>query len=502
MAKSIDLAAESQSATCSQRRLPHATALALAVLAALFAMVVWFMASFVAMGVDQARYEEATNEAVRSGALVATYRLPFAPTKVIYPHGGNDCMILAMLITPRDTRLKAAVSPKVPVAPASVIGGSSEGFPPDASCHALANLLFDLNAPGHRDKPLGEIAYYHRYIHGNITTSALLLSILSFRSATILLLGTCYTLLAWLIIATAFRLRSKLSSDRRRGAAFLSVGLSLALFYAMPLFDRTLCFAPIDVAIIAFILFGFYQPLAQISETRLVLSAALFGSVMAIFDSLLGGIPMALAVLIVLVALGGAPNRTVLIRRLTLALGAFLTAIVVCLVCKQLLVLAIWGPDTAIDFASRLGKRIGGGVTEELPASVKHRLDELGLSLSWFDSNLATRGVFAGIMVIYSAFVLAWGSHVVGAAIVLLPLPLLLLLTYFTVRRGPLRGWPVENLTIVGAAIVPFAWYLVFLNHTILHSFIMVRPLALSAGLVSVAWIHASTRANTAFSHP
>jgi hypothetical protein len=203
---------------------------------------------------------------------------------------------------------------------------------------------------------------------------------------------------------------------------------------------------------------------------------------------------MALLVLIVLVVLGDAQDRTAVIRRLVIAVAAFLAALAVCLVSKQLLVLAIWGPDALVDFVGRLGQRTGGGVTEEVSDSVKRRLNEVGLSLSWLDSNFASRIVFAGIMLIYSAFVLGWGSHVLGVAIVVLPVPLLLLLTYFAARGRPFQSWPLEPLAVTGAAMIPFAWYLVFLNLTILHSSFVVRPLALSAGLVVVAWLYRSAR--------
>jgi hypothetical protein len=352
-------------------------------------------------------------------------------------------------------------------------------------------MLHALQGPGDGARALPELIYYHRYIHGTVTTAALLLSVMSFQQATILLLGACYALLAGLIVAAALRLRSKLPSERRRAAAFLFVGLALALFYALQLFGRSFCFAPVDMAVIGFILFGLFQPLGRISELRLVVAAAVFGTAIAILDRLVGGLPMALAVLLVLVVLGEAQDRAALIRRLALALAAFLAAAVSCLVFKQLIVLAVWGPDALVDFASRLGQRTGGGVTEEVSASVKQRLDEVGLSLAWLDANFASRIVFAGIMLLYSAFILGWGSHLLGAAIVILPLPLLLVMICLACRRRPVRSWPLELLVITGAAMIPFAWYLAFLNHTILHSSFMVRPLALSAGLVAVVWIYA-----------
>ncbi|HEY6992989.1 MAG TPA: hypothetical protein VH397_04700 [Xanthobacteraceae bacterium] len=472
-----------------QRQISFPAVVALAALLALCGMAIWLAVSFALTGVDQARYREVAADAARSGTLAEIYRLPFAPSKEFYPHGGDDCLTLAMLIAPRETRLKAAISPRVPVG--QFPAADSREFPPHPFCDGLAAMLRALQGPGEGASALPELIYYHRYIHGTVTTAALLLSVMSFRHATTLLLGACYALLAALIVAAALRLRSKLPSERRRAAAFLCVGVALALFYALQLFGRSFCFAPVDMAVIGFILLGLFQPLGRISELRLVVAAAVFGTAIAILDRLVGGLPMALAALLVLVVLGEAQDRAALIRRLALALAAFLAAAVSCLVFKQLIVLAVWGPDALVDFASRLGQRTGGGVTEEVSASVKHRLDEVGLSLAWLDANFASRIVFAGIMLLYSAFILGWGSHLLGAAIVILPVPLLLVSTCLACRRRPVRSWPLELLLIAGAATIPFAWYLAFLNHTILHSSFMVRPLALSAGLVGVAWIYA-----------
>ena len=474
----------------AQRQVAFAAVPALSALLALCAMAAWLAVAFALTGVDQARYRGVAAEAARSGTLAEVYRLPFAPDKAFYPHGGDDCLTLAMLIAPRETRLKAAISPRVPVGQFPPAADRKEGFPPHPFCDGLAAMLGALGPDG-TGAALPEMIYYHRYIHGTVTAAALLLGVMSFEHATTLLLVACYALLAWLIVAAALGLRSKLPSERRRAAAFLSVGLALALFYALQLFGRSFCFAPVDLTIIGFIVFGLFRPLGRISEVELVVAAALFGTAIAVFDRLVGGIPMALAVLIVLVVLGDAQDRAAMGRRLVLALAAFLAAAIACLLYKQLLVWAVWGPDALVDFAGRLGQRTAGGVTQELSESIKQRLDEVGLSLSWLDASFASRIVFAGMMVIYSAFILGWGSHVLGAAIVILPVPLLLWSTYFVVRRRRMRGWPIELPALVGAAMIPLAWYLVFLNHTILHSSFMVRPLALSAGLVAVAWIYA-----------
>src|SRR5262245_45013163 len=313
--------------------------LPLSVLLALVAMAAWLALSFALTGVDPARYREVAADAARGGTLAQIYRLPLAPSKEFYPHGGDDCLTLAMLIAPRETRLKSAVSPRVPVGQFSVDPAVRAWFPPHAFCDALAAMLQAEGALGASGGPLPELIYYHRYIHGTVTTAALLLSVMSFEQATMLLLATCYALLAWLVVAAALRLRSKLPAERRRAAAFLSIGLALALFYAVPLYGRSFSFAPVDIVTIGFILYGLFRPLGRISELRLVVATALFGSAIAIFDRLVGGIPMALAVVVVLVVLGETQDRAVLIRRLALALSAFVVAAAACLIIKQLIVL-------------------------------------------------------------------------------------------------------------------------------------------------------------------
>jgi hypothetical protein len=494
LAGTIDPFASSQPVIHTQKQVSYASAFLLAVLVALCGMAVWLATSFAVKGIDQARYREVAAEAARSGALAAIYRLPLAPDKEFYLHGGDDCLTLSMLIAPQESRLKAAISPRVPVGQFHIGADALEGFPPHPYCEGLAAMLQALKEPGDRSGSLPELIYYHRYIHGTVTIAALVLSIFSFKTATTLILAACNALLAWLIIAAALRVRSPSPSERRRAGAFLSIGLALALFYAVPLFDRSFCFAPVDMTIFGFILFGLFQPLGKISEMRLVLAAASFGTAIAIFDRLVGGIPMALAVLMVLVVLGEAQNRTTFLRRLALALGTFISALFVCVLCKQFIVFVIWGPDALLDFAGRLGQRTGGGVREELSDSIKQRLHDSGLSLSWLDSNFFSRIIFAGIMLVYSSFVLGWGSHVLGATLVALPVPLLLLLAYFAARSRPLPSWPLELLVIVGAAMIPFAWYLVFLNHAILHSAILVRPLTLTAALVIVGWLYSPAR--------
>jgi hypothetical protein len=98
-------------------------------------------------------------------------------------------------------------------------------------------------------------------------------------------------------------------------------------------------------------------------------------------------------------------------------------------------------------------------------------------------------------MLTYSSFYLGWGSHVLGAAIVLLPTPLLLAFAVSSLRDRGQTAQSRERLALAAAGMVPVAWYVVFANHTILHSSYMVRPLALNLALCIVSALAGRPRA-------
>jgi len=77
---------------------------------------------------------------------------------------------------------------------------------------------------------------------------------------------------------------------------------------------------------------------------------------------------------------------------------------------------------------------------------------------------------------------------VLGALIVIVPVPLLMVLTWVALRRVPRAQWLVRpQPLLLAAACVPFAWYLAFEGHTLTHSFFMVRPVALNVALAAIA---------------
>ena len=70
--------------------------------------------NFIAQGVDQDRYRAAIATAVADGTMSRIEHPPFGPPKDVRIHGGNDCLVLSMLLMPRVTPLEASLSPRLP----------------------------------------------------------------------------------------------------------------------------------------------------------------------------------------------------------------------------------------------------------------------------------------------------------------------------------------------------------------------------------------------------
>lgn len=457
-----------------------AIAITIAVLTAFLGMIALFGINFAVTKISPEHYRRVIAEAVDSGTLATVTHLPFAPRKDIHPFGGNDCVILGALVIPRGPPLEASVSPRMPTG-VDIEGISGPpGYPPMAFCLQLAQAM---KTPSEPSQP----TYIHRYIHGDITVAALLLAFMPLGTASRAMLSACYAMLGTVALLALLRLRVGSATERRRAAAFLIIAATLAVCYGLPLFGRSFSFAPTDFVIFAFILYGMLQPLGRIPRHRLIVAAAAFGTLIAILEILTGGVPMGLATLIALIALGEAPDQKTLLDRLVVVTTAFTAAIVACFGYKMLAVGAAFGTSGLSEFVGALGHRMDGSVQSLLSDNAKEALKTLRIDPLWIDANVLTRILFAGVMLTYSSFFLGWGSHLLGAAIVLVPTPLLLALGFSSLRDRGRSTVSRERLALAAAGMAPALWYLVFANHTILHSSYMVRPLALNVALCIVS---------------
>src|SRR5215472_9501747 len=459
---------------------------------AILSMTALFAVNFALTQISPEHYRRVVLQALESGTLATVTHLSFAPDKDIYPFGGNDCLILGALVVPRDAPLKASVSPRQPLAGEET--DSAPGYPAAALCRGLAATMRAIARNPAADE-FPPPSYYHRYIHGDTTVAALLLGALSFATATTTLLVACYAMIAAIAALALFRLRSD-AAERRRAGAFLIIAATLACFYGLPVFDRSFSFAPTDLVVFVFLLYSFLQPLGAIPLQRFVIAAAVFGSLIAILEFLTGGVPLGLATLVALIGLGRTPDWPTLRNRMGIGIAAFTAAVIACFGYKLLAVATVFGTNELSVFVEMLGQRMGGSVQINLSESAKAALSAYHIDPQWLDANILTRVAFAGLMLTYSSFFLGWGSHLLGAAIVLVPTPILVAFAWSSYRERRISPVARERLALATAGAVPILWYVVFANHTILHSSYMVRPLALNVALCVVAALpcrHATT---------
>ena len=189
--------------------------------------------------------------------------------------------------------------------------------------------------------------------------------------------------------------------------------------------------------------------------------------------------------MIMLIVLERPRDIHTLARQVMWAGLTFGTAIVGCFALKLLVVWMVWGTGEIADFFSILALRIGGAVSQQIPPALADWLQARGIDVGLFDRSFPARVLLGGIMLSYSAFFIGWGSHILGGALVLLPLPYLLYRAGCVMRAG--TAWPMRiEVHFLAIGLMPILWYLMFTNHTALHSSYMVRPLTLNVALAAI----------------
>jgi hypothetical protein len=459
--------------------------LLLAPIVASVAVLALFIVNLGATRISPEHYRQVVDQAVRDGTMAHSLRLPFARGLTFNVVGGSDCLILATLIVPRESLLRASISPRM--IPPHDQAPPTPGYPSEYFCRQLSHTM-NAAAAG---LPL-ELRYHHRYLHGAVTLAGLTLALVPLDVAGRILLAACYVALAGLAIVAGLRMRAADPRERRRALAFVIIAIVLACFYALPLFGPTFAHAPTDIIITLFLLIGLVQPLCRVPERRFILIVSLFATAIAVLELLTGGIIMGLAALVTAIALGDAPDSGMQLRRLIVGVGCFAAAMVTCFAVKLAAVAIVWGPGEVASFFDLLGDRMTG----KLALGTQLRLGPIlgpwaawrGLDATIIEHSLTARLLFTMLILTHSAAVLTWGSATLGSAVVLLPVPLLAILTYLALRRVPRGAWLEQPQPyLLAAGLVPFAWYLAFTTHTATHSYFMMRPLALNVALVAIA---------------
>ncbi len=217
----------------------------------------------------------------------------------------------------------------------------------------------------------------------------------------------------------------------------------------------------LDCTHFAFILISLFAPLAAMRPVGLAVFASAYGSLVAMFEFLTGGIPLALAILPLLLGLGFQENRRTYIAKLTVLWGSFCLAVVLSFALKKQFAVLFLG-DTA-SFLAQLVTRMQGDF-DSLPGSKSDGANQLD--------------IFIYQITLYRISVrnIGWGSPRFGAALVIAALSTILIVTSRNIRTLWTFDRPMRPASLLSLAAL-LAWAAVFLQHTVLHPFSQVRLL-------------------------
>lgn len=195
-------------------------------------------------------------------------------------------------------------------------------------------------------------------------------------------------------------------------------------------------------------------PLARLRPATLAFYAASYGSLTAIFEALTGGIPLALTMLPLLLALGFEGSRQDYFSKLVRLWVCFGVAVVACFAFKKgLTVIFLSDQDSFFQF---LFYRMYG----QLP-------DASGVKL--------TIGYILSAYRRWSALI-ALGSSNIGMGLILASLGVFVAETWRTRKSFRTFDHPILIACWLGVAVL-IAWCLAFPNHTAVHPYYMARVL-------------------------
>ena len=367
------------------------------------------------------------------------------------PRQTMDCLLADMMLAPPASRIVEAMSNRY-AAPQA--GWNDPRVGPAFDCQALARAIPELG-PGY-----GDVQWlpYDRYIMAPRIVGRVMLSAMPYETMLNVLRVASYALIAAIGLLAFYRL-SRVNPDpesRLVPAGYLTIALCLVLLYGVHYFDATLYFATQDMTNYAFIMISMLMPLASSSDRRLVLYGACYGSLIAIFEIFTGGIPFAIAILPLLLALGFRGDMRAYFAKLLLLWTSFCIAVLASFAIKKGFTIAFLGDRES--FLDTLLYRMHG----DLPALAEGRERSLSsffkLYRHW--SNL-----------------LAFGSRNIGIGLVAASFGVLIAWTWRTRNAG----WSGDRALLIAcwlgvAALI--AWFSVFFSHAIIHPYVMARLFA------------------------
>ena len=368
------------------RRAGLGALVAVPVAALLFA--IFCLANRYSLGRDLPRAEAHVRAAYASGVLQDADYLPGNTS--LGRHQYNDCLILYMAIDQQAAPAQLITSPIKPIQRAG-----------ESMCGALRAYVDG-------DKAAGRTGiWYHQYIHGHTMLARYLLPLLPVETIRNLYHGAQTALvLAGLVVAMMGLARGRRPVD---SLFWLIIFLAFSRWFGLESYGQSLSHAPSDAIVLGYmLLLAGAAASGGLGRWSALIATATFGSLVAIFEFLTGGIPLGLAIVV-----GGLPfalcdsGPRPTLDRVVEAAAAFGGAVLACLVLKMLLALQIFGIESFRESALQLGVRIGMG-------DVPPDLGPLRMAKSLIKglSSLATgMHVMAGGILLIAVGFGGWGAH-------------------------------------------------------------------------------------------
>jgi hypothetical protein len=337
---------------------------------------------------------------------------------------------------------------------------------------------------GEAATPLSPATFYHRYLHGQVSITAVALQwfdlavvrqiydACSFFVIALLILSN-FILLARSLDRISTERASEIDSQRAgKHGCLLVTSCVLALFYGLQFYGMSLGHAPSDAVIYLYLLVVTLTNFSIVNFWLVLAIHALFGIFTAYFELFTGGLPLGVSMIFLSFApLAVGPRRTETFWLACLSGGAFLTAFVVAVVTKLLVAGHFFGyAEVLNNFLNQLqfwgeGDRVGLIAAGVALAEASHYLGN-----GWRLAGVALLA-FSGLAFVYSLVVL-WS------------------------RLRSDGNWQYPALLVL-AYVAIVAWYVVFRKHGYQHNFFMIR---ISVALIasSLLLLLAASRARLA----
>ncbi|MEI6987315.1 MAG: hypothetical protein WCK65_14430 [Rhodospirillaceae bacterium] len=266
-------------------------------------------------------------------------------------------------------------------------------------------------------------------------------------------------------------------AGRLRHAGNLAIGTIFLFIWGLSSFGTSISFAFGDAAVIAVWLVGVAINPLDLTQRAWVSIMAALGAFIAYVEFLTGQIPLALALLPGMVAIGlKEPTRLGQGRqRVCGGLLALATGVLTTILLKQLAVLAVFGQEAVFSFVSQLGRHTGGPVDIFFSPRELEFLTGLGIGPDSLGGVLASLKLLV-LKFAISSLTIGMGSRIFGVTLIIASI-IVLAVRLTHVLRSPMPLARGRGELLLVSLVVLAAWYFAMTTHAIQHSYYMIRPL-------------------------